>query len=142
MTAETRLRLRAEEMEDLEPISALMQDMVVRVDGMVFLPSTKRFVMLGHRYRWEAPDQAQRVHAVMRAEGVRRVRARGFEVGAGEIVLNVLSLAGDLVGDTVTLNILCSEALMIRLEADRLDLWLEDVGEPYPARATPAHGDA
>ena len=46
------LKLIALDAEDLRVISAHLQDAVLRVGDMVYLPNEKRFVALANRFDW------------------------------------------------------------------------------------------
>ena len=50
----TLLKLLALDEEDLQVVSSHLQDAVVRVGDMVFLPSQKRFVAIVNRFDWES----------------------------------------------------------------------------------------
>jgi hypothetical protein len=51
-----RLKLRALDEEDFGVIAALVQDALVPISEMAYLPEEKRFVMLLNRFRWETAD--------------------------------------------------------------------------------------
>ena len=53
-----RLKLRAEDEEDLRTISAILQDALVLVSEMTFIPEERRFVLVANRFRWEAEPDA------------------------------------------------------------------------------------
>ena len=56
--ARTSLRLQAREPDDLEIVSAMLQDAVIAVRDMAFLPAERRFVMVANRFRWEDAARA------------------------------------------------------------------------------------
>ncbi len=149
MTSTAAIHLRAEDEDDLIVLSGLVQDMVARVGDMAFVPAARRFVIMGQRFRWEAVANppASRIRSALRAEGVKKVRAKGFDPFESALVLNLLNIKstpsadGDAT-DSQTIDFLFSEDRSIRLETEMLDLWLEDMGDPYPAVATPNHGIA
>ena len=62
------LRLVAEDTADLEVISAALQDSVLQVRDLAFLPSTRRFACVISRFRWEGEGKSRR-------HGHERVRA-------------------------------------------------------------------
>ncbi len=49
------LKLRAEDEEDLAVVSTILQDALVPVGEMAYLPEEKRFVLVANRFKWEAP---------------------------------------------------------------------------------------
>ena len=65
---EKPLRLRAEDAEDLQVISALTQDAIFPITEMKWEASRRRFSLLINRFRWE--DKAK---AELRGRAVERV---------------------------------------------------------------------
>jgi hypothetical protein len=51
------LRLLALDQEDLAIVSAHLQDAVVRVGDIAYLPKERRFALLARRFDWEAPPE-------------------------------------------------------------------------------------
>jgi hypothetical protein len=52
------LKLRARDGGDLEMIAAILQDALVPLDGMKYLPREQRFALMLNRFRWEgAPKE-------------------------------------------------------------------------------------
>jgi len=49
------LRLLARDEEDLAVISAILQDALIPVSEMAYLPDERRFALVANRFRWEAP---------------------------------------------------------------------------------------
>lgn len=70
------LRLQAMDAEDLSCLSALLQDALVRVGDIAFLPEQRRFAFVGCRYDWAAAEQGkrERCHCGVHLDGVRGVR--------------------------------------------------------------------
>ena len=54
------LRLLAQDEEDLSVLSAHMQDALVRVADMAFLPKTSVFALVGSRFDWVAAPRGLR----------------------------------------------------------------------------------
>ena len=140
------LRLLAEDAEDLAVISAHCQDAVIPLNDMAYLPDQRRFLLVASRFRWEAAPEAQedgqlvwsRVHSVLRIDHVANVRLRGFELKDRRRVLELLSIRpceGGLLFDF-------AGEPALRLDLDRLQLALEDYGEPWPTSHCPAHDEA
>ena len=51
-----RLRLKARDADDLQIISAALQDAIVAVGDMAYLPDEQRFVLVVNRFKWECGD--------------------------------------------------------------------------------------
>lgn len=159
-----RLKLRAKDSEDLQVISAVLQDALVPVRDMTQLPRERRFVMLANRFRWEAraplndlPDQPrreaparegdarfedaplyERVHCGVTFDRVRSAHLRGFHKADTARILNLLAVVGD--ADGVTLAF--SRDAAVRLQGAHIVCHLEDLGDPWPTRWRPSHDPA
>ena len=131
-----RLKLRAEDEEDLAVISAMLQDSLIPVEDMCFLADEKRFVMVVNRFRWESEQGArERTLTGLCFSDVAAVKVIGFQRSEGERILEVLALrAGDGV---VQFDFAGGERL--RLEVGRLLCHVEDIGEPWPTQWRPSH---
>ena len=71
------------------------------------------------------------------------MRGRGFDPTARDLVLNLLHIAPIPASgheDIEAVELIFSGDKALRLSLDGLEIWLEDQGEPYPARAVPDHG--
>jgi hypothetical protein len=140
MNAIPRLKLRAEDQADLVILSTHAQDMVLRVGDIAYLAKARRFALMGQRFQWEASaDRSMRVRAALRVETVLAVRAQGFNPTDSDLVLNLLEIKAHETAALAVIDFIFSDNKSLRLEAEALDLWLEDVGAPYPARGVPDH---
>src|SRR5947209_14750043 len=75
--------------EDLAVISAVLQDALIPVSEMAYLPEERRFALVANRFRWEAPGNRPRESLERRLTGlsigsVTAVRRRGFNPGDPE----------------------------------------------------------
>ena len=133
------LRLLAQDPEDLEVISAAMQDAVLTVGDLVFEPKAHRLTVAFNRYRWEAGGGA-RVRAGLQLAGVLKVQTRKIRRGAPKAVLELLAMTftpGEAPGGTVTLSFAGGGDLRATVEC--VEAVLADVSEPWPTRRKPAH---
>jgi len=133
------LRLLAQDPEDLDIISAAMQDAVLKVGEIVYEKKAKRLTIAFNRYRWEAGGGA-RVRAGLQFAGVLDLQARKIRRGAPEAVLELLAMTftpGDAPGGVVTLSFAGGADLRATVEC--VEAVLADVSEPWPTRRKPAH---
>src|SRR3712207_7440839 len=72
------LRLVAFDPEDLSVISAHLQDALLQVGDIAYLPKERRFAIQVRRYDWEAATPQRRL-TCMHFEHVTAVRARGID---------------------------------------------------------------
>ena len=85
--------------EDLQVISARLQDAVARLGDLVYLPKKRRFVALFNRFKWESGKRENlRVRAGLHFDGVLSVKSQNLKMGAPEAVISLL--AGDIYGRT------------------------------------------
>lgn len=138
-----QLRLVALDCDDLEVVSCHMQDAIVRVGDMAFIPAAHRFAFVGARFDWcesARTGKVERARTGLHFDGVRRVQRTGFDPAKPDTILNVLSIAfdeTDAPGGAVTVTF--SGGAALRLEVECLDAQMRDMGERWEARAAPAH---
>jgi hypothetical protein len=138
------LKLRAEDVEDLVVLSTCLQDALVHVGEMAYLPRRRRFVLACNRFKWEAATnegQPQRVRCGIHFDGVMAVRNRGFDPGRPDQLLELLALRGEPGEDgAATIAIEFAGGAAVRLEVECIDGNLADLGAPWEALARPGHG--
>ncbi|HYG89118.1 MAG TPA: DUF2948 family protein [Azospirillum sp.] len=147
----TSIRMRAEDQEDLKVVSTCLQDAIVPIGDMCYLPDEKRFVAVVSRFRWEAcgrPHQGlgptaeddelypyERVQCGVRFEGVTGVKTRGLDLKDRKQFLELLSV--EAVEGGVTLHF--AGGGCIRLDGGAWHCLIEDLGEPWPTACKPCH---
>src|ERR1700742_128984 len=91
----SRTVIVAEDSEDLEILSARLQDAVARVKDLVWLPNSRRFAALFHRFKWEeaeATGESLRVRTVLSFENVVSAKVHNVSVEQPEAVLSLLAI--------------------------------------------------
>ena len=148
--SERPLKLRADDVEDLQILSALAQDAVLPASEMTWDKKRRRFACLINRFRWEAMQEGEqrdlhleRVRAVLAVEDVIAVRRQGPapEVSR-DIVLSLLMLSFQPDGDgtgRVVLTFAGDAAVEVEVEA--INITFQDVTCTYeaPSQRTPEH---
>ncbi|MGO8919717.1 MAG: DUF2948 family protein [Stellaceae bacterium] len=134
------LKLRVEDEEDLAVVSAILQDALVAVGEMAWLPEEKRFVLVANRFRWEPPaagprQDNERRMCGLRIDGVKTVQRRGFTPRDSERLLELLAIQAE----PGALYLYFAGGSSIRLEVERILCHLDDLGEPWPTRWRPRH---
>lgn len=133
------LRLLAQDPQDLEIISAAMQDAVLKVGDIVYEPKARRFTIAFNRYRWEAGG-GERVRCGLQLAGVLNVQTRKIRRGAKEAILELLAMTftpGDAPGGLVTLSFAGGGDLRVSVEC--VEAVLADVSPPWRTPREPAH---
>ncbi|HRO13279.1 DUF2948 family protein [Amaricoccus sp.] len=145
--AERPLRLRAEAPEDLEVMSALVQDAIAQTSEIAWSRKHRRFSLLLNRFRWEDAPAAERqgrpyerVRAVLAIDGVLAARTSGIDPKDRDLVLELLALTFEPAeAGAGTLRLVAAGDGEIALDVECLDLRLADVTRPYIARSLPSH---
>jgi len=149
------LKLIALDAEDLGIISAHLQDAVLRVGDMVYLPDEKRFVALANRFDWAkakvpqtsrktSSDSFERHRAGLRFERVNSAKVQGFDFKDKKAALALLAVTFEPAssqnetpeGD-VTLTF--SGGAAIRLSVECIEAELKDLGAAWTAKRSPEH---
>lgn len=137
----TPLRLLAQDAEDLEVISAAMQDAVAKVGEVSYEAKARRLTIAFNRYRWEAAG-SERVRSGLQLGGVLNVQTRKIRRSPRDAVLEVLAVTfepGEAPGGTITIS--CAGGGDIRAIVECVDAVLADVSKPWPTPRTPRHAE-
>lgn len=149
-----KLKLRAEDEEDVQVISACLQDALVPVGDMRLLREERRFVFVANRFCWEdttADDVVamiesnveeptyERVHCGIRFEDVTAVRVRGFDPRDSTHILELLAITPERSERGVQVRLIFAGDAEILLSAERLFCLMEDLDEHWPTAFRPKH---
>jgi hypothetical protein len=137
------LKLRAEDEEDLRILSAHLQDAIMRMGDLVYLPKQRRFAAMLNRYCWEDCGEGNsgvRVLAGLHFDGVLKVQTQNVLQGDRDAVAELLAIRFTPVRDGGgTIDLMLAGGGRIRLTVECIDATLRDMAEPRPAVARPAH---
>ena len=148
MTEENRLKLRAVAAEDVEIMSALLQDGLVALSDLHYQKDEASFVMVINRFCWEQADDTEsethsnRCLCGLKVAHVKQVSQRGLSAGVNQFY-NLLSITyeGSKKNEQVvkSLTFTFSDGYGIRLTVDELALIVQDIATPHPGLARPQH---
>jgi hypothetical protein len=139
--------LAAEDAEDLEILSARLQDAVGQIKDFVYLPKSRRFAALLNRFKWEKAERGRsggnvRVQSGLHFDGVLSAKSKNLKLGAPDSVVSLLAIrftpksADDSAG---TIELVFSGGGAIRLEVEAIEAGLADVSGEWAARGRPVH---
>lgn len=134
------LALMAQSAEDVQIVSALLQDAVLSGADMSYDARGRRLSLLVNRFRWEDAEQAraegrdyERVRAVLQIGDVQRLATDGV-ARDGDTVLELLAIIWAPGADgTGHLSLEFAGDGAIRAEVECINLDLRDVSRPYRA---------
>ena len=138
------VRISAESSKDLDVVSALLQDATIKVGDLAYLKNVRRFAAVMNRFLWEAgarkKQKPKRVRTGLRAESVLEASYRNIPFADPEHVLELLTLESqELENGNFEICLSFSGFASIRLEAEVIDLFVEDLSWPWRARSKPDH---
>ena len=136
-----RLKLAAGDAEDLEVLSARLQDAVFKLKDASWQPKKRRFAVVVNRLQWEAGGKT-RVRAGLHFDGVLKVQSHKVKLGADEAVVSILALrftpgGGEDPGGVI--EIVLAGGGAFRLTVECIDGELADMTTAWAARGTPDH---
>jgi hypothetical protein len=142
------LKLVALDKDDIEVVSAHVQDALVKIADIFWRPNEHRFVMALNRFDWmtavdakvDAKPDYRRCRTALRFERVLACKCRGLDPSNKIARLNLLAVEfaeRDAPSGTVTLTF--SGGGVIRLEVECLEAELADLGEVSAAALCPDH---
>ena len=139
------LKLVAFDGDDMQIVSAHLQDALVRTCDIHWRPSENRVVVGLNRFDWQSANgqspQFRRCQSALRFERVLSCKCRNVDREAGKSeALNLLAVAfseTDSPGGVVTLTF--SGGVALRLEVECLEAELADLGPAWGAEICPDH---
>ncbi len=140
------LKLIALDKDDLEVVSAHLQDSTLKAGEILWRPAEHRVVIALDRFDWEAANGGshsyRRRRAALRFERVLACKGKGIDCAAKAKVLNLLAVDfhdRDAPAGIVTLLFEGGGAL--RLEVECLEAELADLGPVWMTESCPDHKD-
>ena len=133
------LRLLAEDADDLEVISAALQDAVTHIGDIRWEPGARRLTIAFNRFRWEVGD-GERVVTGFQLGGVETVRARNLRRDASDAVLQLLALTfepAEPPGGRILFAF--ADGGDLAAEVECVDAALADLCEPWRSAHKPGH---
>jgi hypothetical protein len=144
MSDSDRLKLAALDEDDLAILSTHVQDAVMKVADLVYLPAEKRFVIGMNRFHWEVANSRQPTYERRRAaltfdrvQGVKTSRIRRDESDA---VLDLLAIDFDATDAPAgEIHIIFAGGGAIRLDVECVEVRLADLGAAWATTVRPSH---
>ena len=140
------LRLKAVDADDLSVIAACLQDALIVLSEMVYVPDERRFLAAFTRFRRECLadptccDGLTQCQSVLTFNDVESVRHHGIDPRFGGVKLEFLTMVaepGD--GGLVTVVLVFAGDMALQLRVRGISATLCDFGEPWAASAAPRH---
>ena len=138
------LKLVALDREDMEVVSAHLQDALIKAADIHWRPTERRVVVGLSRFDWGAANgsapEFRRCRSALRFERVLACKCRNVDAATKEQTLNLLTVAfdeKDPPGGAVILTF--SGGAALRLEVECLEAELADLGAVWTTTTCPGH---
>ncbi|QND51901.1 DUF2948 family protein [Phyllobacterium sp. 628] len=140
------LKLIALDEEDLQILSAHLQDSVLKIGDIDYLPAEKRLVLGVNRFVWEQAANGKRHRSFERRRTalhfarVNSLKATGIDRQFKDDVLSLLSIRfilGDAPSGVIELTFAANKAL--RLEVEAIEAQFADLGPAWDTEFKPEH---
>jgi len=141
------LKLIALDAEDLAVVSAHLQDAVLTVGEMAYLPHQLRFAAITSRFDWagalgqdDKPSACQRRQTALRFERVLDAKVRGFDLNSKSQALCLLAIQFEPTSPPEGyVDLVFAGDAGLRLHVECIEAELKDLGAAWRARTTPRH---
>ena len=144
------LSLSAVTKNDLIIFSTLIQDSIVDLKNIKWLPNSRRFAMMINRFRWEDENIAslegyrfERVQSTLVFEGVLTVQSKGIkQTNRSQFWILTLETSQKAVDEAQFINVIFADSGTISLKVECIEVFLKDVSQPFFSNLTqlPNHG--
>jgi hypothetical protein len=138
------LKLRAVDVEDLTVLAACLQDAILPISDIAYMPEERRFALVANRFRWERPGSQkafERINCGINFNHVRAARLKRIDRRDRGLLLDLLTLSAEETEGGYAVSLICADDRVIRLELDRIEVTAEDYGLAWPAHAKPEHAE-
>jgi hypothetical protein len=153
-----KLKLRCEDAEDIVVLSSLLQDALVPMAELAWLPKEKCFVFVASRFIWsECVDVTlpvgeagiecySRQNFGVTIGEVEAIQSRGIDIEDKSRILELLAVTAEAqpVGaapNGAAIELIFAGGAGIRIQCARIALHGQDVGDPWPTMRRPQHPD-
>jgi|SRR5580692_1029781 hypothetical protein len=140
------LKLVALDKDDIEVVSAHVQDAMVRIADIFWQPRERRFVMALNRFDWMSAVEAKpdadyrRCRTALRFERVSGCKCRNLDQADTNTRLNLLAVEfAESNAPAGIVTLFFSGGGVIRLDVECLEAELADLGEVSTAALCPDH---
>lgn len=141
------LKLVALDKDDIEVMSAHLQDARVQIEDIFWQPREQRFMMALNRFDWMSAVDAKtdnadyrRCRTALRFERVNACKCRNLDQKNTSAQLNLLAVEfSETDAPAGIVSLIFSGGGVIRLEVECLEVELADLGEVSPAAICPDH---
>ena len=141
------LKLIARTEEDLRVVSAHLQDSIASIADIANLKKNKIFLMQLNRFMWEDVEKGvlrknKRVRTVVKFENVLNVSSKNINQNDEERFLDFLTIETKQIPDkSYEIKLIFSGDAVIKINAEVIEVTIDDQGKSWETKAKPKHGN-
>jgi hypothetical protein len=143
----SNLKLIAKTVDDLKVISAHLQDSIVLSSEIAHLKKNRIFLMQLNRFMWEDVEKGvfrrnKRIRTILKIENVLSVISKNINQKKKDFFLDFLTIETKQMTDkTYEMNLIFSGNSIIKINAEVIEVFLDDQGLPWDSKNKPTHVD-
>ena len=139
------LKLLATSDEDLRVIAAHLQDAIVSVQDIANLKKNRIFLIQLNRFMWEDVEKGvfrknKRIRTVLKFDNVISVLSKNINIKDNKSFLDFLTIESNLLPDkSYEIKLIFSGDSVIKINAEVIDVTLDDQGSSWESKTQPKH---
>ena len=139
------LKLNAISDEDLNVVSAHLQDSIAQVKDIVHLKKNRIFLVQFNRFMWEDIEKGvfrrnKRVISVLKFENVISVYSKNLNQKNKDRFLDFLAIETKFLSDkSYEINLHFAGDILIKINSEVIECFLEDISDPWETKNKPKH---
>ena len=141
----TNIKLLASSDKDLRVIAAHLQDALVSIKDIANLKKNRIFLIQLNRFMWEDVEKGifrknKRVRTILKFDNVTSILSKNININDEKQFLDFLTIESNLLPDkSYELNLIFSGNAIIKINAEVIDVTLDDQGSPWESKTEPKH---
>ena len=140
----SKLKLLAEDVQDLNVFSAYLQDSVIVANDIKFLPKTKKLICVFNRFMWEDAERGifrgnKRIRSALVFDNVLVVKSQGINPKKKTKILEFLAIKTEIKNNYFDIRLIFSGDSVLSVKAEEIESSLEDFGKTWETNYKPKH---
>jgi len=141
----TNLKLLATSDKDLRVIAAHLQDAIVSTTDIANLKKSRIFLIQLNRFMWEDVEKGifrknKRIRTVLKFDNVISVLSKNINIKNDKKFLEFLTIENSLLPDkSYKIELIFSGDAVIKINAEVIDVTLDDQGSSWESKTAPKH---
>ena len=141
----TNLKLLATSDNDLRIIAAHLQDSIISLKDIANLKKNRIFLIQLNRFMWEDVEKGvfrknKRIRTVLKFDNVISILSKNIDIKNDKNFLDFLTIECTLMPDkSYEIRLIFSGDAVIKINAEVIDVTLDDQGSPWESKTQPKH---